>query len=418
MSAPVTAPSAPLRTAGPAAPRRRALHVAAVSLGIPRQMLPIARALQQEGWEVDIACGRGPHVAQLEGTGIGYIPLEFSRKMGSPRHAASLARLLGILRRGRYDVVHLHGPIPSLLGRIAAWATGTPTLDHVRGTFFSEGLGGRSDGLLVWMYPRLERMLAPATGWTLTLGHEDARDMVALGGHPAGRVTCLGVGGCGLDLQAWNPARFDAAARERRRRELGVPPGARVIGFVGRMVAEKGILELVEAFRQVRAAGHAAHLVLVGGVDPSERDQDTAGEVRERVRRHGLDDSVTFAGFVDAPQETVAAFDVLVLPSYREGLGQVLLEAGALGIPVVAASNRGTRAAVLEGRTGLLVPPRDADALAAALMRLVDEPELAARMGAAALERSREHSRERFMRTILDVYDRLAPPGQPPRSAG
>jgi len=402
--------SAPAEAAAAPARPRRALHVATLSLAIPRQMLPIARALVRDGWEVDIACGRGPHVAELEGTGVGYIPVEFSRKMGSARHLATLARLVGVLRRGRYDVVHLHGPIPSLLGRLAARATGTPVLHHARGTFFTDGLGGRADPLLLWLYPRLERMLAPSTGWTLTLGAEDARYMVERGRHPAERVTCLGVGGCGLDLQAWNPGRFDAAARERRRQELGVPPGARVVGFVGRMVAEKGILELVEAFREVRAAGRDAHLVVVGGVDPSERDKETAREVHERVARYGLEGAVTFAGLVDAPQSTVAAFDVLALPSYREALGQVLLEAGAMGIPVVAASNAGTRAAVIDGGTGLLVPPRDAGALAAALLRLLDDPELAARMGATAAARAQEHSRERFMRTVLEVYDRLAPP--------
>ncbi|HEX5872208.1 MAG TPA: glycosyltransferase, partial [Longimicrobium sp.] len=140
----------------------------------------------------------------------------------------------------------------------------------------------------------------------------------------------------------------------------------------------------------------------------SDRDQRTGVVFRERVVAMELEGRVVHTGWLDEPGDAIGVMNVLVLPSYREGFGQVLVEAGALGIPVVATASRGARQAVVDGVTGLLVPPRDPRGVADALLRVAGDPALAARLGSAAIARARDElSQERVVRSVLSVYARV-----------
>jgi len=387
--------------------RGRVLHLTTVPIGIPGQVLPMARAQVQAGWEVDVACSPGPETELLAPAGVGYRPVPFSRSLASLQHPKTYRALVRLLRERRYDIVHVHGPIPGVLGRLAGRRTGTRVVSHVRGTFFSEGPDAWYGGAVKALYPLSERALAPLTSWTLALTGPDGEDLARRGGHDPQRITVLGVGACGLDLETWDPERYDEETRARTRRELEIPEGKPVIGFVGRVVREKGVLELADAFARVRAAGVDAHLLVVGGVDPSERDQDTLRELRARIERTALAEHVSLPGFVRPSAPAVAVMDLLVLPSHREGMPNVLSEAGALGKPVVAAACRGCRAAVRDGETGLLVPVGDAPALAEAMLSILRDPALTRRMGEAGRDRAQALGREGFMRAVHEVYERV-----------
>ena len=390
----------------------RVLHVIVDSFVEPVQVRPLARALVAEGWEVDVASPPGAEFAGVEIPGVRYIPFPVSRSLTTPRHLGALLWLVRRMAGGKYALVHLHGPIPAMLGRVAAALTRTPAIYHCRGSYYESGYVLFSERLASRVYPPLERLLGRWTAWTFTLNRDDAADLVERARFPEERVTCLGVGGCGLDVDAWDPGRYPPAKRAEIRRRLGIPENKPVIGFVGRFVRNKGVLELGEAFRQVRAAGIDAHLLMVGGTPASERDQETDPELRRRIAEWGLEEHVSFPGLLRPPSDAMAVMDVLALPSYSESFGQVLVEAGALGIPVVAAASRGAREAVLDGETGLLVPLRDAPSLADALLRILRDPALARRLGERAHRRAREELRsERVLASILEVYRRVLPPG-------
>jgi glycosyltransferase involved in cell wall biosynthesis len=391
--------------------RPRALQLIAVSLAVPEQVLPVAASLVRAGWEVDVACAPGPETAVLAEHGVGYVPVPFHRRLATPYHLRTLAALVGVLRRGRYDVIHTHGPIPAVLARLAARVAGGRVVVHVRGTFFSEGPDAWYGGAVKAAYPLTERALAPLTAWTLALTPQDKQDLVERGGHDPGRVTVLGVGGCGLDLEVWNPDRHPPEARARTRRELGIPEGRTVIGFVGRIVREKGVLDLLEAFHLLRQGGREdLHLLMVGGVHPSERDQETGRELRARIERLGLEAHVSLPGHIRPVAPAVAVMDVMALPSYREGIANALLEAGALGKPVVGAACRGVVAAIREGETGLLCPVGDVPALAEVLGRVISDPGLAGRLGEAGRLQGLRMGRDEWMRTVHGVYQRVLDP--------
>lgn len=387
----------------------RVLQVVASSWAIPFQILPLAEALVEEGWEVDVASGAGPETGLLERPGMRHLPIPLERRFFTLKHLSAFLAIRRILKRGRYDAAHLHGPLPSVLGRIAARLAGVPVIYHCRGTYYEGEHALLSEKLARLVYPPLERALGRWTHWTFTLTPHDAADLVARARFPAGRVECLGVGGCGLDLKTWSADRYDAARKAELRRNLGVPEGRRVIGFLGRLVRLKGVFELLEAFIALKRTRPDLHLLVVGGTEAGAREVGTDETLKRLVAEAGVADDVTFTGHLADPTDAVALMDILALPSYWESFGQVLAEAGGMGIPVVAAETRGARFAVVDGETGLLVPPRDAGALEAALARLLDEPALAQRMGAAGLERARGFGRERVIGRMLEVYRGLAP---------
>lgn len=390
----------------PKTPTGRVLQVVGTSHALPYQVVPLALSLREAGWEVDVACPEGPEAEEARGMGLRHLRIDFSRRMVSLSHAAEAFRLARLIRSRRYDVVHVHGPIPSVVGRTGAAFTSAAIVYHCRGTFY-DGQGSASERVLSWIFPPIERLLAPATDHAFTLNASDARDLVNRARMAADRVTSLGVGGVGLDLTHWNPSRFPPSRRRELRESMGVPVNRWTVGFAGRIVRAKGILEVVQAFGCLVNRGVDGHLVIAGGTLDSERDQRTSGEARRMIAELGIHDRVTFTGHVDDLAPVLAMLDVLALPSYREGFGQVIVEAGAIGVPSVAARSRGTNEAVLDGETGLLVPPRDVDALTAALARMHDDADLTRGMGLAAAARAAELGQPRVVEQIRRVYDRI-----------
>jgi glycosyltransferase involved in cell wall biosynthesis len=188
--------------------------------------------------------------------------------------------------------------------------------------------------------------------------------------------------GQGVDATGkFDPARLPPDARATTRRKHGIPDDAIVLGYFGRLVRDKGILELLAAWQSLRDAHPKLHLILAGEIE--ERDAlpaDALAALRGDERIHLL-------RYDWNTQPLNAAMDVVVLPTYREGFPNVPLEAAAMMKPVVATRVSGCVDAIVDGVTGLLVPPRDADALAEALRRYIEDPQLRTRHGVAARER-------------------------------
>jgi glycosyltransferase involved in cell wall biosynthesis len=186
----------------------------------------------------------------------------------------------------------------------------------------------------------------------------------------------------GVDaISRFNPDLVSARLAHAVRAKHGIPTDAALVGFVGRLTRDKGIVELLEAWRTVRSINPTAHLLVVGAEDSACPDTVNAiAGLRSdpRVHLHGSDR--------DTPP-IYAALDLLVLPTYREGFPNVLLEAGAMRVPVVATMVAGCVDAVEHERTGLLVPARDSHSLAAAISRYVSDKQLGVRHGRAARER-------------------------------
>jgi glycosyltransferase involved in cell wall biosynthesis len=198
------------------------------------------------------------------------------------------------------------------------------------------------------------------------------------------RAVVLGAGSCnGLDERSFAPTAERTAAGSALRERLGIPPSSCVIGFVGRIALDKGVGELAAAWRVLRQSWPELHWIVVGRED--DTDPVPAGVLAEMA----ADPRCHLVGHLDDVAIAYAAMDLLVLPTYREGFGNVLIEAAAMERPTVATEVTGCVDAVEDGVTGTLVPPRDPAALAAAIDRYVADPDLRHRHGSAGAARAR-----------------------------
>jgi glycosyltransferase involved in cell wall biosynthesis len=190
-------------------------------------------------------------------------------------------------------------------------------------------------------------------------------------------------------------------ARTTARRHLGVPADVPVLGAVGRLHPQKGLPDLLSAFQVLKSPRPKAHLLIVG-------DGECRVDLGRQVQQRHLAGAVTFTGQRDDVPQLLALMDVFVLASHWEGLPNVVLEAMAAGLPVVATTVGGTPEVVVDGVTGFLVPPRDPEALADAILRLLRDPDLRRRMGEAGRARVAEHfSVEQMVGKTEALYEQL-----------
>jgi len=189
---------------------------------------------------------------------------------------------------------------------------------------------------------------------------------------------------------------------------LGIDEKDKVIGFVGRIVREKGIKELILSLKQVKEVIPNIKLLIVGDTLKTDRDQRTRKRIRRFIDINKLGNKIIFIGFRKEIYQIYKIMDVFVLPSHREGMPRTILEAMASGKPVIATNIRGCREEVIDGVTGLLIPVKNSTALAAAIKKLLLDKSLADKMGLAGYKRAQDSFDEnQVLDKQMEIYQRL-----------
>jgi glycosyltransferase involved in cell wall biosynthesis len=358
---------------------------------------PQLRAFAAAGYEVIGVSAPGPHVADLEADGIRHVPLRHAtRSMAPHRDVMALAELVGLLRDLRPDILHTHNPKPGWYGRVAGRLTGVPVVVNTVHGIYALPSDRALKRRVVYA---LERGAAACSHGELVQNPEDVEILVGLG-VPRERVRLLGNG---VDLDRFDPRRFSDADRAEARRQLGAEPGQVVIGVVGRLVAEKGIAEVLDAARLTAVSAPEAHWALLGPSDEAKADSVDPAALAEAEAR-----GVTVLGERDDVEFLYAGMDLFVLASHREGFPRAAMEASAMGVPIVATDIRGCRQVVDDGVTGRLVPVRDARTLAATVAELAADASLRGRMAVAARQRAeQDFDQRRVIDITLGLYEEL-----------
>jgi len=357
-----------------------------------------AAYLRAHGLEVHAVSSPGPELEQYSRDEDVPVHAVAMRRAISPLHdLGAVARLSELMRRLKPDLVHAHTPKGGLLGMMAAAAARVPVrLYHLHCLPLVTSRGVRRQ--LLRLADRTSCRLAHRV---LCVSRSLRELAVAEGLVAPGRIEVPGHGSInGVDAASrFRPGQESEAAGRAERARLGIPTGALVIGFVGRLVRDKGLVELTEAWGRLRQELPEAHLLVVGS--PEAEDPLPPGLV-DALR---LDPRVHLTGLRWDTPPLFAAMDLVVLPSYREGFGVVLLEGAAMALPVVGTDIPGAREALVDGVTGLLVPARDAGALHGALTRYLRDPAMRRRHGAAGRERVlRDFRPESIWAALLQVY--------------
>ena len=366
---------------------------------IYRFRAPIVRALVERGIHVYAVAPAGELARDVEALGAEFVPWRLSRGSVNPyTEAGSLVSLLRIYRRLRPDVAQHFTIKPNVYGALAAMLAGVPVVvGGVTGLGYAFAEGGRRRSVLRPLARLLYRLTAALSdGVTFQTAHDAD---VLFGASGRFRRSALVIpGGSGVDLAAFSEEVVSAEARREMRATLGIAPGAPVVTMASRLLYDKGVVEYVEAARAVRSRLQDAVFVLAGARDPDNRESVT----EEDIAAWGRSGDVLLPGHVSDMPCLLAISDVVALPTYYpEGIPRSLIEAAAMGKAIVATATPGAAEVVEDGVNGTLVPPRDANALAAAIEALLGNAEMRARYGAAG---RRKAEREFDERVVAERY--------------
>lgn len=355
--------------------------------------MPVALAAKKEGYEVHVATGITTKLEELRENGLIVHELNLKRNGASIFNGlSSLVELTGLFRRIRPDVIHLVTIKPVLLGGVAARITGSPAVvAAVSGLGYVFTAQGLSAQLRRWVISQVYRVVLSNRRLKVIFQNEDDRRILCDFARLNSERSIL-IRGSGVDLSAY---RFSS-----------LPDGVPVVMMAARLLFDKGVTEFVEAARIIRARKISARFVLVGSIDEANPTSLNAGHLAQ-IAKDGI---VELWGHRADMANVLAEATIVVLPSYREGLPKVLIEAAACGRPVITTDVPGCRDAILPDTTGLLVPVRDADGLARALEILLFSRDACRKMGIAGRRLAEEvFDLKNVVDMHLSLYKEMAP---------
>jgi glycosyltransferase involved in cell wall biosynthesis len=337
--------------------------------------------LRDKGYEVHLACAPGAFSERLVALGLVMHPVSIRRSFQPLGHILPVFQLWKLLRRGDFAVINVHSAVGAALGRIAATLAGSkPVVYTVHGFYFHEEMAAIPKALMMGF----EWLLGLNTQGFMFVSEEDHRTAVQTG-IARSSARCVTIFN-GVDLTAFAPKESFWNATQELKLDLGIDDSTPVVGIVGRIVREKGFREFLEMACAITTKRKVAFIV-VGDTLPSDRD-NFGPTFRQMVARAGLASHFVFTGLTDRVPDYLRIMDIFVLPSYREGFPRSVIEAMSAGVPVVATDIRGCREAVLPGKTGLIVPPKEGRALSNAVEYLLENPGVARAMGHAGRARA------------------------------
>jgi glycosyltransferase involved in cell wall biosynthesis len=344
-------------------------------------LLPLMKEMKAAGHEVVGVCSEGDFADKVGEEGFRVESVMIERSLNIVKHSGSIKELVELFRREQFDIVHVHNAVAALVGRVAAWRAGVPCIVYTaHGFYFHEHMPFLKRNAFI----ALEWLAGRVTDVLFTQSQEDAEMARRLKLIAGNHIEAIGNG---VDVKRFH-ASSSRQERSRLRKQIGTPENRIVILTLGRLVAEKGFPELIEAM-----IGVDADLWVIG----KRLESDHAAGIDDALKmvqdNKSLKDRIHFLGYRDDIPDLMRASDVFISASHREGMPRSIIEAMLCGLPVVATNIRGSREEVVDGETGLLVTVKQSQALTDGLNQLVSNPKLRKKWGAAGRKRA------------LDLYD-------------
>jgi glycosyltransferase involved in cell wall biosynthesis len=356
--------------------------------GAGRIILRLGQVAQAEGWEVDILTTDPVFQRAVRQYGLGLANWDVVRREIRPIwDLAGVVRLRSFLRRERYDIVHTHTSKGGFVGRLAARLANVPVIVHTAHGFAFHERSPRSTSLF---YSALERIASRWCDRIVSVSEFHRRWALELGICKPREIVAIPNGIAALPNPAVPPA--------ESRRQLGATDRDMVILSMARLAPDKGLEYLITAAAILSRTERQFRIVIAG-------DGPMRGRLEELTRNLGVADRVKFLGFREDVSDLLAACDLVVLPSLREGLSIALLEAMAAGKPIIATSIGSHRELAGQAEIARLVPPADAAAISEAILQVSGDPALRTRIGATARNLFESHyTEERMLNSYKQLY--------------
>lgn len=352
---------------------KKICFVTTVSITLKSFVVEFAKYLHEyTDYEITFVCNDDPAFAASLPGYIRFVPIPMERGISLGGIGAML-KMAKFFRREKFDLVQYSTPNASLYASLASWLAGIPVRLYCQWGMAFVGFSGMKRRI----FKAVEKTVCTLSTWVEPDSFGNLNFSHQQGLYPArkGSVNWKG-SACGVNLQKFDISRR-GDWRSAKRTEYGIPEDAFVCGFIGRINGDKGINELFEAFKRILAKNPNAYLMMVG--DP-EYSVGVDKALYEWAEQEG---HVLFCGYTNVVEQYLAAMDVYILPSYREGFGTAVIEAEAMGLPVIVTDIPGPTDAMIPGETGLKVAKKDVAALEGAMRTLLHDPDLCHRFGQA-----------------------------------
>ena len=384
--------------------RPRLVHLTTTDMSLDWLLAPQLRAFADAGYEVIGMSAAGKHVQHLESMGIAHVDVPALTRSANPlQDVKAFIQVFRLMRQVRPDILHTHNPKPGIIGRIAGRLARVPLVVNTQHGLYAQP---EDRWQRRWPVYAAERFAAAFSHIELVQNEEDVETLVKVLRVPARRVRLLGNG---IDPERFNPGAVAPGTRERLRAEWGIAEDDVVCGVVGRLVREKGIVEILEAASMLKTQGSPARFVIIGPGDPGKADA-----IDDSMIERAKADGVVFTGERTDLPECYSAMDIFVMASWREGFPRTAMEAAAMGLPTIATNIRGCRQVVKDGVTGMLVPANNSSALTRAIGVAVDDVGSRQLQARAAMQWASERfDQSTVVRLTLDQYLQLESPSAP-----
>ena len=350
-------------------------ELSTIDLTLYKFVLPLMKELKGRGFDVLCGARNCGYLDKIEKEGFKAYDVALSRSLNPVALFRSLFQLIRILKKEKVGILHVHTPIASFIGRLAAFFAKVDIKVYtVHGFILKPRI----------FYYAEKFMARTLTDYLFTVNQEDLELAIECKFIPADKA--LNINSVGIDAEHFYPGRVDENAKEQLRESLNIRKDVPVIGYVGRIVKPKGVMDLVNAFVEIRKETDC-RLLLVGPLDFDERAGDIIiDEIRRVIQENRLEQDVILTGHREDIAELLSIMDIFVLPSYREGMPVSLLEAMAMEKAVIGTNIRGTKEEIT-AETGLIYEARDVSGLKKHLEFYLSNPEKAALMGKNARQR-------------------------------
>jgi len=354
---------------------KKICFVAAIELSIRVFMVGHLKRLSNE-YSITVAVNTdNTGFLKPYGLDVKVFPVRILRRPAPASDVLALFRLYRFFKREGFDAVHSITPKAGLLSMFAAYLAGVPIRIHT----FTGQVWATAKGTKRWFLKSMDKLIARCATHVLADSRSQLDFIISEGVVWGEKASVIGNGSiCGVDSERFRP---DPETRKMVREQLSIPEDSILFLFLGRLTFDKGLLDLAGAFAKVCRSAENIHL-LVAGPDEEGMKEKMLSLCSEQP------DRIHFYDFTDAPERFMAAADVFCMPSYREGFGIVVIEAGAAGVSSIGTRIYGVVDAIEDNVTGYLYGPGNVEELAEKMLKMIDEPSRRTEMGGRARERA------------------------------
>ena len=357
--------------------------------------------IKSQGHDLICVCSKGKNTKKLRDDGFNVINLNIDRTINPLFNIISLYNLYKLLKREKPDIVHVHTPVAAVLGRIAAKKAKVPIIIYTaHGFYFHKGMSRFKYNIIL----KIEKYLAKHyTDFIFTQSEEDRR--TALENNFVDKSKILTIGN-GADVWGeFDPTNIEKDKINKLYKEFNLNKNDKIITFIGRLVKEKGVKDLLEAFNNVSFNYEKkVKLIMVGDIAQNERDKDT----KEKIEKYKANPNIIFAGYREDINNILYITDIFCLPSYREGMPRTIIESMAMNCAVIATDIRGSREEVVDGKTGFLIPISSINILTDKIKELIEDDKLLQEMKIAGRRRAEKLFNEKeIVKEQIGIFNKL-----------